>query len=486
MEKTSFEFLELMPDPTLITNEIGGIVGFNSKLQEILGLSMEEMRRRNLASIISSGLDYLKVLEQISSSTEEVLSVDLKSFNEQLINVKVKSKPFQINGMPLVMVSFEKASKITDRYQDIPEELLSLHNYLYHSSNIIRMDANGVITSVNEIFTEELEYEVSEIIGKPNEFLYASNHTKEYSAAIWDTIRSGKIWRGEMKNTKKNGSIFWTDTSIIPTKKENGKIQEYVAIRYDISKKKAIEYNLDLTNNDLETFIYKTNHDLRGPIARSIGLANLARFEDINDTSREYFHKIQGELESLDNILIQMSESLYLKNEPISLSQVNIENLVSGSLRDYQSANSNHNIILDNSSEETILTDKKTIQIVLDKLFDNAFKFSNGSNKPKILVEIRNKNNGVEISVQNNGIKLRNDHFEKIFQPFYKANTELNGKGLGLYFARLGVTKINGSISFTNTRNGNTQVSLWLPNLLIDDGKEMKFEKLFLKTFGDF
>ena len=137
MENTSFEFLELIENPTLITNELGQIVGFNSKLQEILGMSMKELQQRSLGSIISSGLDYLKVLEQISGGTEDISSVDLKTYNEQSIKVNVKSKPFQINEMSLVMVSFEAASQIIDRYKHIPEELLSLHNYLYSSSNMV-------------------------------------------------------------------------------------------------------------------------------------------------------------------------------------------------------------------------------------------------------------------------------------------------------------------------------------------------------------
>ncbi len=484
MDNTSFEFLELIKDPTLITNNKGEIVGFNSKLQEILGLSMKELQRRSLSDIITSGLDYLKVLEQISGNDEEISSVDLKSYNKKSIKVQVKSKPFQINELPLVMVSFEKANQIIDRYKNIPEELLSLHNYLYSSSNIIRMDANGIIISANEKFCEALKYEASEIIGKQHDFLYASNHPKHYARDIRETLSRGEIWRGEMKNTKKDGSIFWTDTTIIPTKKENGEIQEYVAIRYDVNNKKAIENNLDLTNNDLDTFIYKTNHDLRGPIARSIGLTNLIKYEDIDDTSRAYINNIQSELESLDNILVQMSESLYLKNEPITLTKVNIENLVSDKLRAYQADHSGHDILLENSAEETIVTDNETVQLILDKLLDNAFKFSNLSKTPKILVNIADKKNGVEITVQNNGIKLTEEHFDKIFQPFYMANTELSGKGLGLYLARLGANKINGSLSFSKTRNNNTQVKFWLPNLLKKESKETKLETILLKAAG--
>lgn len=485
MEKTSFEFLELIKDPTLITNELGHIVGFNSKLQEILGMSMKELQQRSLGSIITSGLDYLKVLEQISGSTEDISSVDLKTYNEQSIKVNVKSKPFQINEMSLVMISFEAASKITDRYKHIPEELLSLHNYLYSSSNITRMDAKGNIISVNEIFCETLQYNGREIIGKPHDFLYADNHTVAYTADIWETLSRGEIWRGEMKNTRKDGSIFWTETTIIPTKKDDNEILEYVAIRYDISKKKAIEHNLDLTTNDLDTFIYKTNHDLRGPIARSIGLANLTKYEDINETARGYFANIQEELASLDSILVEMGESLYLKNEPITLSEIDVESLVSDKLRSYQADNLSHNLLLENSTEAPFITDKGTLEIVLDKLLDNAFKYSAESKAPKIKVGIAAKSNGVEISVENNGTRLSDAHFEKVFQPFYKANTDKAGKGLGLYLARLGANKIKGSISFSKTKNNNALVKFWLPNLHIEESTEMKFETIHLKAAGN-
>lgn len=484
MNKINFEFLEIIQDPTLIVNDNGQIVGFNSKLQDILGLSMKQLQQRTLSGIISSGLDYLKVLEQISGSEEEISSVDLKTNNEQLIKVKVKSKPFQINDTPYVMISFDKANQIIKRYKEIPEELMSLHNYLYNSTIITRMNSNGMIIAINEMFSESLEYKASEVIGKHHDFLFSNNHTKEFTADIWSTLRRGEIWRGEIKNTKKDGSIFWTDTTMIPTKKDNNNLREYVAIRYDINKKKAVEYNLDLSNNDLDTFIYKTSHDLRAPIATSIGLTNLSKYEDMNDTVKGYFDKIQAELLTLDNILFQLGDSLFLENEPLTVSEVVIDELICDKLKKYQSEYSKHKILVDNRSEETIHTDSGILQIVLEKIFDNAFKFSSQSNTPKVSVEISNKDNGLKISIKNNGLNISVDQFEKIFQPFYKANNDVPGKGLGLYFARLAVNKLNGLIGIEKSRNKDTLMYIWIPDLDRKESTAMDIETSYLKVVG--
>ncbi len=483
MSKISFEFLELIKDPTLITNDTGQIVGFNSQLQEILGLSMKQLQQRTLSSIITSGLDYLKVLEQISGNKKEISSVDLKTNNEQSIKVKVKSKSFQINETPYVMISFDKASQIINRYKEIPDELKSLHSYLYSSTIITRMNSNGIIIAVNEMFSKSMGYDASEVIGKHHDVFFANNHTKEFTANIWHTLEKGEIWRGEIKNTKGDGSIFWTDTTLIPTKKEND-FCEYIAIQYDINNKKAIENNLDLTRNDLDTFIYKTSHDLLAPISTSIGLTNLSKYEDMNDSTKGYFEKIEDELLKLQNILFQMSDSLFLKNEPLVVTEVEIDNLVSDKLRNYKSEYSNHQILVDNRIEETLNTDSGTLQIVIDKLLNNAFKFSSKSSTPKISIEISNKDNGVNIAIMNNGINLPIDQFDKIFQPFYKANNDMEGKGLGLYFARLGMDKLKGSIIVEKSGKRETKINIWIPDLEKKKNKVINFESSYLQAAG--
>ena len=124
------------------------------------------------------------------------------------------------------------------------------------------------------------------------------------------------------------------------------------------------------------------------------------------------------------------------------------------------------------------------MQIVLEKIFDNAFKFSSQSNTPKISVEISNKDNGLKISIKNNGLNISVDQFEKIFQPFYKANNDVPGKGLGLYFARLAVNKLNGLIGIEKSRNKDTLMYIWIPDLDRKESTAMDIETSYLKLVG--
>lgn len=107
-------------------------------------------------------------------------------------------------------------------------------------------DPHGRITFVNDHFTKISGYSKEELIGKDHRILNSGFHSKEFFKNLWNTISSGKTWRGEICNRAKDGSIYWVDTTIVPNIGENGRITQYTAIRYEISERKRSEERLDI------------------------------------------------------------------------------------------------------------------------------------------------------------------------------------------------------------------------------------------------
>ncbi len=108
-------------------------------------------------------------------------------------------------------------------------------------------DPDGKITHVNERFCETAQYTQEELLGKDHRLVNSGFHAKEFFADMWQNISQGRTWHAELRNRAKDGTIFWSETTIVPCVGEDGKPYQYVAIRNDITERKQAEEKLRLS-----------------------------------------------------------------------------------------------------------------------------------------------------------------------------------------------------------------------------------------------
>ncbi|OQX79602.1 MAG: hypothetical protein B6D64_04565 [Bacteroidetes bacterium 4484_276] len=203
-------------------------------VDEILGKNISVFHNKKQLPIVSK--INKKLLETGSFSQTEVWHVHKsgKEFPMLMTGVLLadeKGKPEYIS-VTAIDVSEKKRAEA---------EIRKLSTAVEQTGNaIVITDADGNIEYTNRQFTKTTGYTAKEAQGKNPRILKSGIQPKEYYAKMWETIKSGKVWRGEFQNKTKNGNLFWETVTITPIK-ENDEIINFIAVKQDITKHKKLE-----------------------------------------------------------------------------------------------------------------------------------------------------------------------------------------------------------------------------------------------------
>ena len=225
-------------------------------------------------------------------------------------------------GVFALLLRREVRRKTADLNHEV-EERRKLFAAVEQSANsVVITDTEGIIEYVNPHFCMVTGYRSEEVIGQKPSLLKSGHHPDELYADLWKTIRAGREWRGEFRNKRKNGSLYWDLCSIAPIRNEAGEITNFIAIKEDITSRKAQEEVLTWqASHDTLTGLYNRyyleNH-LTSEIKRmdrqhqtlSLLLIDIDNLKFVNDTFGHDFG---------DRLLVQIGNRLKQAACPLSV-----------------------------------------------------------------------------------------------------------------------------------------------------------------------
>ncbi|MEM7553715.1 MAG: PAS domain S-box protein [Cyanobacteria bacterium P01_A01_bin.84] len=234
-------------------------VNINISAQLVSGFSLDEIFSKTPEEVYGKKEGY-KLYQKLAKCIEIGESFKYEeclTFNSQITWWLTTLNPLKdTNGKVYRIIG--NTINITERkiaeesLQNSLKELADVKSALDQAVIVAITNVRGVIQYVNDKFCQISGYEKEELIGKTHRILNSGFHPQEFFGQMWKTIRSGKVWRGEIKNTAKNGRFYWVDTTIVPLSNTEGEIQQYIAIRSDITAKKLVEVEVAQKAEDLE------------------------------------------------------------------------------------------------------------------------------------------------------------------------------------------------------------------------------------------
>ena len=379
-------------------------------------------------------------------------------------------------------------TKQTDSKKDALErslkELADIKFALDQSAIVAITDQRGIINYVNDEFCRISKYSREELLGQDHRIINSAFHPKEFIRDLWATIASGQVWRGELRNRAKDGSIYWVDTTIVPFLNPDGKPYQYVAIRHDITQRKLAEEKVLQQASELQraaqlSFVGELAaglaHEIKNPLAGIQGAVDiLIRRRDKNDPEREALEGMRHEVERIDNTvraLLDRARPRIKSVRSTSLAEIvgRAVNLARGQIAN--AASDGRLISIDFAPPTDPLTvpvDPAQIEDAVLNLIINAIESADSNGEVKIRVT-RTENNRDEdyerfeavIEVSDNGRGISEQDLARIFNPFF--TTRPGGTGLGLPAVRRIIRAHGGRVEVTSSPGEGSTFTIHLP-----------------------
>ena len=453
-----------------ITDQRGIITSVNEKFCEISMYSRDELIGQD-HRIVNSGVHSKEFFRDLWRTIGEgkVWKGEIcnRTKDGGLYWVHTTIVPFlNSNGKPYQYVAIRtditQRKRAEEELKQTLKENADIRFALDQSTIVAFTDSKGVITSVNEKFCEISKYSREEIIGKTHRVLNSGYHPKEFFRQLWSTIEGGNVWKGEIQNKAKDGTLYWVDTTIVPFLDEHGVPYQYLAIRNDITERKKTEEILHRQDKlaAVGQLAAGVAHEIRNPLTSMKGYTEFLQLDEKDPERQEFLNIILDEIERVNGIVEDFM--VLAKPKAVELEEKNVVPVMKNvfSLLEFEARKKNVHLHFDCDQEIIqIECDENRLKQVFLNFIKNGIEAMPNGGDLTVSIEIREKN--VHISIQDTGVGIPAEKLEKLGEPFF--TTKKNGNGLGLMVSFKIIESHNGKVYVESEPNKGTTFNILLP-----------------------
>ncbi len=280
--------------------------------------------------------------------------------------------------------------------------------------------------------------------------------------------QKGQIEQNNKSILEKNELLAAAQKKIAETNEElkasNSSLEETVNER--TARLRFANEELVQSNQELDLFIYRASHDLRGPIASILGLTKIAILEEDKSAQHTYLEMLENTANNANEVLSKLL-LVNIVNQAAEYATIKFDTLDQNIRKifcsQFEELGVEFEFIVKNKVK--LISDVNLLMIICERLIENAldFRCNRLKEKPFLKLQITSNDNNVIFEFIDNGIGIATNFYQRIFGMFFRASERSQGNGLGLYIARKAAEKLKGEITFESEVDAGSSFRLVLP-----------------------
>jgi two-component system, sensor histidine kinase and response regulator len=488
---------ETAQDGILILNaETAQIEDVNPYLIELLGYTHAEFLGRKLWEVgpfadIAQSKEMFAQLQATGYVRYDDLPLKTKAGAR--IAVEFVSNSYDCEGIQVIQCNIRN---ITDR-KHLAEQLRKLTLAVEQSSeSIVITNLDAEIEYVNEAFVRTTGFRRDEVLGRNPRLLQSGKTPATSHASLWETLKQGRIWRGEFHNRRKDGSEYTEFAVVTPIRQDDGRISHYVAVKEDITVRNRDADELDRHRHHLEelveqrtqeleeakaaaeaasvaksAFLANISHEIRTPLGAITGMTYLIKRSSVTPQQANWIAKIEAAgqhlLEIINAVLdLAKIDAGRLALEEADVSVASITNNVASMLFERAQAKQLKLLVESQPLPHPLLGDPTRLQQALLNFANNAIKFTEAGSVTlrAICLEETDESVLVRLEVQDTGIGIAPEILPRLFSTFEQADNSITrrygGTGLGLAINKHLARLMGGDVGVSSTPGAGS--TFWL------------------------
>ncbi len=472
-----------MTDGVIVTDPSGRIVDINPAAERIYGRNSAEILGQSVQQLLPSWVDW-RTQTKAAFETSHMVTLG-KGENKRIYGLRIApilGPRNRVDGQMVILTD------ITEQREADAQMLMQVMALEAVQNSILITNAQGEIEWANPAFSTLTGYSLQEVIGKKPSILKSGQMPPEFYQHLWETILTGQLWRGELINRRKDGTLYHEEMSITPVR-QGDKITHFIAVKQDISLRKEAEQALQqardaaIEANRLKTqLLANVSHDLRSPLGAIIGYAEMLQANIFGNMTTEQAKATREILDSANQLLTFVNNLIgqaQLETGKVVIRERPFEPLtLVESVRptaSYQAARKDLQLTfeIDPALPPVLLGDDYWLQQIVHNLVNNAIKFTEqGGVTVRFFPEDEHH---WAIEVKDTGIGIPPEYHEKIFSAFEQvdgtATRRIGGSGLGLSIVKQLTELMGGSIRLESAPGKGATFTVILPLKFPDEKK---------------